>query len=126
MTYQVLRHNIAFNKYQLPLICRYDFSQKDSLSPECVNYFFYYLLKNQHESKEAVRQALASVEPLLETFIRKHKIYSLKTFLCIIDVCDRVNFEHNFFYKLLENCLLDFLVKSPRFVLMEKDLKFIN
>lgn len=48
MMYQVLRHNITFNKYQLPLICRYDFSQKDSLNPECVNYFFYYLLKNQH------------------------------------------------------------------------------
>ncbi len=33
MMYQVLRHNISFHKSQLPLICKYDFSKKESVNP---------------------------------------------------------------------------------------------
>lgn len=33
MMYQVLRHNISFHKNQLPLICKYDFSKKESVNP---------------------------------------------------------------------------------------------
>lgn len=43
-----------------------------------------------------------------------------------MDVCDKVNFEHQFFYKLLENSFAEYLIKYPNFVIIEKDLNFIN
>ena len=65
MMYQVLRHNIKLQKSQMPLICRYDFSKKESINPENLSYFFYYLAKTQHESRQDVKGALQSIEPLL-------------------------------------------------------------
>ncbi len=57
MVYQIYRHGLKFTRYELPLICKYDFNQTDTLRPEMVNNFFYYLLKT-HEKRDAIREAL--------------------------------------------------------------------
>lgn len=86
MAYQIHRHGIKFHKYELPHICKYDFTQTDTLRPEIVNYFFYYLLKT-HERRDSIRDALYSAESVLESFIRNDRINSFKTIYCMIDVC---------------------------------------
>jgi lipoprotein NlpI len=59
IVYQIQRHGLRFTKYELPHICRYDFTQNDTLRPEMVNYFFYYLIKT-HERRDYIRDALYS------------------------------------------------------------------
>ena len=56
--YQVYRHRLKLLRY--PLVCRYNFDQKETLEPEKVSLFFYYLKKNTHESKLDMKKALSS------------------------------------------------------------------
>ena len=45
LLYQVHRHDLMIPKEQLPSILGYDWSQKKSLEPQVVGYFFTYLTR---------------------------------------------------------------------------------
>lgn len=124
--YQVSRHEIDIPADQLPFLCKYDFSQKETVNPETVSFFFTYLAKDRRYSAEDIREALTSLEPTMEHYLRTNRIFSMKTFYAILNICARVDFEHKFFYKLLESSIAHFLITHPDFVIIEKDLKFLN
>lgn len=73
-----------------------------------------------------MKAVLELIEPQMEVYFRKNYIDSLKTILCIIDICDLVGFEHKYFYKHVENSIMSYLARNPKYVLYEKDLRFLN
>lgn len=69
---------------------------------------------------------MTQIAPQIEIYLRKRKIYSLITIYAILDVCDRVSFEHDRFYKFIENAIADQLIERNNTFIQEKDVRFIN
>jgi hypothetical protein len=62
----------------------------------------------------------------MEAFFRRRRVTSIPTIYSIINVCHKVDYEHNFFYKFIEKAIADHLSSHPNYYIPEKDIKFLN
>ena len=125
LMYQIKRHGLEIPKSNLPSLLDYDFTQKNTLAPEVVGFFFSYL-NSCGEGQVKIKEVVGQIEPLLQAFLRRKKLRSLPTIYSILNVCAEVDFQHEYLYKHIENFIGDFLANNPKFYIPEKDIKFLN
>jgi hypothetical protein len=59
-------------------------------------------------------------------YFRKKKIASIHTIYGILNVCSKVNYDHKYLFKHIENGFADYLMRNPNMFIPESDIKFIN
>lgn len=95
--YQNQRHELNISKEELPSLLEYNFSQKDTVIPEVLGYFFTYLSHAQ-ERVEDIKRVMEELTSHLEIYLRKKKM-GLNTLYSILHVCDKAGYEHQFLFR---------------------------
>jgi len=88
--------------------------------------YFFSVLTHIHPPAQDLNRIMSQIEQTFEHYFRQNKIRSIKTIYAILDICDRADFEHQYFYKHLETAIGKYIIEHPDFFFLDKDIKFLN